>query len=138
MGNCRFSMNSERKILLLTQCWSEEHLITEDEKITLYRYIINYYGESNIVLKTHPRETTKYETYFPNLEIISDPVPFQLMMLLGLKFDIAVSINSTAIFSLSDNCEKIIIIPTDLPNDNLFQFMMSKCREVLSGKEFTD
>ena len=138
MGNCRFSMNSERKILLLTQCWSEEHLITEDEKITLYRYIINYYGESNIVLKTHPRETTKYETYFPNLEIISDPIPFQLMMLLGLKFDIAVSINSTAIFSLGDNCKKIVIIPTELPNDNLFQFMMAKCCEVLSKKELAD
>lgn len=131
MGNSRISMNSGRKVLLLSQCWSEEHLITENEKIALYRYIIDHYGESNVVLKTHPRETTKYENYFPNLEIISEPIPFQLIMLLGMKFDIAVSINSTAIFSLGGNCKKIIIIPTELPSDNLFQFMMDKCHKAL-------
>ena len=45
------------------------------------------------------------------MSIIDYPVPFQLLNLLGLSFEIAISVNSTAIFSLSNDTHKVILIP---------------------------
>ena len=111
IGERNFTVQRDRKILLLTQCFSEDNIMSEEQKIDIYSRIIRLYGEDNIVLKTHPRESTDYKAIFPSLSIIDYPVPFQLLNLLGLSFEIAISVNSTAIFSLSNDTHKVILIP---------------------------
>ncbi len=111
IGERDFTVQRDRKILLLTQCFSEDKIMSEEQKIDIYSRVIRLYGENNIVLKTHPRESTDYKEIFPSLSIIDYPVPFQLLNLLGLSFEIAISVNSTAIFSLSNDTHKVILIP---------------------------
>lgn len=120
VGGWCLNLQSNREILLLTQCWSEAKIMSEEQKIDLYSRIILIYGEDNVVLKTHPRECTDYKALFPKLEVIDYAVPFQLLDLLGLHFKIAISVNSTAIFSLSDNTEKIILLPKEVPADDIY------------------
>lgn len=132
LSDYKFNVDSKRKILLLTQCWSEDKILSEKEKISLYKYIIDYYGEKNIILKTHPRETTDYKLYFKDLEIISSPVPLQLLSLIcDLKIETAISINSTSIFAMDSNIEKKIIYPSKLPKNNIYGFLIEKCKGVL-------
>ena len=105
-----FNLNSEdiasissRKIVLLTQPLSEDHIFpTEAEKISLYKEMIENYGEKNIVIKTHPREKTDYRSFFPEAVVADKIIPFQLFKLMGIKFDVVVTVCSTAAQSLKD------------------------------------
>jgi len=45
----------DRKILLLTQPLSEDKIITEEEKIKIYREIIEKQNGRKIYIKAHPR-----------------------------------------------------------------------------------
>lgn len=121
-----------RKVLLLTQCFSESKFITEEEKINIYKYIIEYYGAENVIIKTHPREKTDYKLIFPKVEVINEPVPFQLITLLyNIKFDNIVTINSAAAYYFNSNVKKLIIVPTLFPHKNRYEFIMDKCKQVL-------
>ncbi|WP_318489726.1 polysialyltransferase family glycosyltransferase [Photobacterium leiognathi] len=56
--------------LLITQPLSEDGIITEDEKISIYSNIINMFPCENIIIKPHPRELTKYEDKIKNIKAI--------------------------------------------------------------------
>ena len=86
------------KQILLTQPFSETELITEDEKIEMYKQILSKIGHNDIIIKPHPREKTNYSKYFPNYVILNTKAPMQLLTLNGIKFESAYSINSTALF----------------------------------------
>lgn len=102
-------METDRKILLLTQCFSEDGEWTENEKIDKYEDILKDYSLNDVIIKTHPREKTNYKEYFPDALIISYPIPFQLLNILGLKIKVALTYNSTAIYCLPDDVKKIIV-----------------------------
>ncbi|MBC5591845.1 MAG: glycosyltransferase family 52 protein [Bacteroides uniformis] len=132
-GIDKVELKTNRTVLLLTQCWSEENIMSEKQKIEIYSRIISLCGEKNILLKTHPREKTNYKQLFPDLEVISEPIPFQLLDLLEFHFEVAVTINSTAIFSLSDYTRKIVIIPEEVSRDKLYSLVLKR----LDDKEFS-
>ncbi|EAS44640.1 hypothetical protein C9J48_27465 [Photobacterium profundum] len=91
-----------RKILLLTQCFSEDGFMEEKDKITGYKKLISNLGfdENQIIIKTHPRERTDYRLIFPNACIIDEKVPFELLSLLDIKYSDVITLTSTSVYSL--------------------------------------
>lgn len=117
---------SKRKIILFTQPLSEDKIITEEEKIKIYSKIIKNYCKEEIIIKTHPRETTNYKEFFPDLEILNLQIPYELLQILKVEPEIGVTLFSTAalrvskqvdfygtevhpkIFKAFGNCDKIM------------------------------
>lgn len=100
----------EYNVFLLTQPFSEHsywHFL-ESDKIEVYQKLVSQYDESELVIKTHPAETTDYHKYFPKAQILDLPCPMELLVLMGLRAKTFISVNSTAIFGLNDFPEKII------------------------------
>lgn len=104
--------NYNYDILLLTQCFSEDGMIDEDKKIQMYRDILQtYFCEGKkVCIKSHPREKTDYKSIFPFAEFIPSYIPFELLVLMS-KHNIksAITVNSTAIYSLDKSVEKVIL-----------------------------
>ena len=87
------------KHILLTTPFSELELITEKEKIDMYKNIIKLIGRSDILIKPHPRENTDYSKHLPNVYVLKTKTPMQLLSLNNIKFDCVYSVNaSTALF----------------------------------------
>jgi len=88
-----------KSIIILTQPFSIDIKMEEEEQIELYRSIIQKYNQKDILLKTHPRDPINYKEYFPEISIITKPIPMQLIDIMGIKFKKAVTISSTAVLS---------------------------------------
>lgn len=83
-------------VMLMTQPFSEDRVISEHEKIEIYRKIIrNYKGV--IAIKPHPREKTDYKSYF-SLPVMDGTVPIQFMLLFNRPSKIV-----TCFSSISEN-----------------------------------
>lgn len=82
--------------ILYTQPLSEDGVISEEEKIELYRQIIKNYDEKELIIKKHPREKTDYKTIFDKVEVLNQSFPAELFDLLDIKFKKAITIFSTA------------------------------------------
>lgn len=92
-------LNSEKlkeKRLLITQPLSEDGIVTEKEKIDMYKEIIKDYSLEDIVIKKHPREKTNYENVFPEAYIIKEQFPLEILMLLRVPFKEVITLFSTA------------------------------------------
>lgn len=103
------SRYSGRKTLLLTQTLSERGFTTEEDKIILYKALLASFDESDLIIKIHPGETTDYSAYFPKAIILDYPCPMELLSLMGLQIKTAVTVNSTAIYSLDKSVSKITL-----------------------------
>lgn len=99
-------------LLLLTQCFSEDVMMSEDKKIQMYKDIVEDLLNKNlkICLKSHPRERTDYSKIFPSIVIIPSYIPLELLTLISnVMIKRAVTINSTAIYNLPSTVEKVIL-----------------------------
>ncbi|MGV3344208.1 glycosyltransferase family 52 [Enterobacteriaceae bacterium LUAb1] len=70
------------KYILLTQPFSEEGALSENEKIDLYKKIVKKYKGLPLTIKPHPREKTDYDKYF-DCPVLDRDFPFQLLLLLS-------------------------------------------------------
>lgn len=86
----------KNKVLLITQPLSEDGIITEKEKIEIYKEVIEKNKLENIMIKPHPREKTNYKKFFPDVELIEGKFPLEILMLLGINFKEVITIFSTA------------------------------------------
>lgn len=86
--------------VILTQPYSEDKVLTELEKINLYKKQLRDGNVNGFVIKPHPRESTNYEKYFPNSFVFNKKIPLELLNLCGVTFEHAYTINSTAIYNL--------------------------------------
>ncbi len=91
---------AQKSVVLFTQTFSEDKIMSESEKVEVYKNILSRYDNSQIVIKTHPRETTDYRKLFPGIYIFDKIVPMELLSALGVRFKKAVTVNSTAAASL--------------------------------------
>lgn len=83
--------------LIITQPLSEDKIISEKEKIDLYRRYVE--KESNhVVIKSHPRERTKYGHYFEDATIL-DPTCLVESLVYNEKLKKVITVRSTAIES---------------------------------------
>lgn len=89
---------SSKKYILFTQPLSEDGILTEDEKIEIYRAIVEKYYIDDLVIKPHPREKTDYETVFKNVYVFKDNVPSEILDIVGVKFERVITLFSTAAF----------------------------------------
>ena len=97
----KISEYKNKEIVLFTQPLSEDKIISEEEKIDIYRKVLKNYDINKVIIKTHPREITNYQTYFPNILLIDTPIPFEILKILGLSPKIGVTLFSTAVFCLN-------------------------------------
>lgn len=110
----RFNISSEdikslssKKTILLTQPFSLDCGLSEEEQISMYRHIIRPYGEENVVIKPHPREKIDYASYFPKSLIFDKAVPFQLFGLLNIVFETVVTVSSTSAMSIKSDSTNV-------------------------------
>lgn len=90
-----------RHIVVFTQPFYEDKDVPSlQDHIEVYKKVMANYDLNDVIIKTHPRETTDYQKYFPDVRVFNKPVPFQLLDLLGLKFTEAATVCSTAALSI--------------------------------------
>ena len=97
----------ENKVLLLTQPLSEDKIVTEKEKIDIYREILLKENRKNIYIKAHPREKTNYKEVFKefNINIIENSFPIEICLLLDIKFEKVITLFSTGALSFKGKSE---------------------------------
>ena len=100
---------SNRPNVLLTQCFSEDGSCSEESKIRMYRDIVKNYDTEQLIIKPHPRETTDYSLFFPEIIIYTKKIPLEILMLLGAKIRKVITIHSTAAYNLPPNIESEIL-----------------------------
>ena len=86
-----------KNTILFTQPFSEDKVISEDEKVDLYKKIIKNYDKKSLVIKPHPREKTEYNKIFEDIMILENSFPAELLLLSKFKFEKVVTISSTAV-----------------------------------------
>ena len=86
--------------MLFTQPISEDGILSEDEKIEIYRKIIEKYPNEKIIIKPHPREKTDYSKCFPSCYVMKEKYPIELLTVMGVDITRAVTLFSTAAFGL--------------------------------------
>ena len=83
--------------IVYTCPFSEQNIISEQEKINQIKKITDYYSKyGKIIVKLHPRDTSNYNL---NQEVVVLPssFPSELLSLTGYKFKFAVSVCSSAV-----------------------------------------
>lgn len=88
-----------KKIILLTQAFSDDHFVTEEEQVEIYRKILSNYKEEDVVIKPHPRDKIDYCKYFPKVMYFDKTVAMQFLAILGVKFDRVVTVSSSSALS---------------------------------------
>ena len=88
-----------KKIILLTQAFSDDHFVTEEEQVEIYRKILSNYDEDDVVIKPHPRDKIDYRKYFPKVMYFDKTVAMQFLAILGIMFERVVTVSSSAALS---------------------------------------
>lgn len=98
-----------KDIILITQPFDELGKHTEKEKLAFYKKAIANYNPNRIIIKRHPREVTDYASSFPGITCFNKPIPLELLSFLGIRFKIAITYFSTAIYNFNYDLQRIII-----------------------------
>ena len=115
----------EKPIIFFSQPLIVDEIFVDEEYVELLKHIFSHYETSKIIIKVHPRDTFDYKKYFPELEVFSKPVNIQLLSLLNLAFEKAITIFSSAVFDLPDNIEVDWFGPDIHPN--IKKYMGENC-----------
>lgn len=90
--------NSINKVLLLTQPLSEDGIMSEEEKISIYKNILQERNIKEVYIKIHPRERTDYIKELQNIKvhIIKKDFPVEILFLLNVNFSKVITLFLTA------------------------------------------
>ena len=120
----------DNQILLLTQCFSEDDLLPFNEEIKIYKELIENQENSNIIIKTHPREQKDYSKIFQNMTIIDKPFPLELLKCADIKINKVITVSSTAALNFMDECE-IEIYDRETSSKEVNNYIYSLKKELL-------
>ena len=97
-------LNKEKGTLLVTQPLSEDGIISEKEKIDIYREILIKRKIKDIYIKPHPRERTDYEVVLSefNIKIIDKNFPIEIFILFNVEFKKIITLFSTGVLNFKD------------------------------------
>ncbi|QYR63960.1 glycosyltransferase family 52 protein [Fusobacterium nucleatum] len=112
VGSSDIEELKKAKNILLTQPISEDLVVTEEEKIEIYRKIINKYGEERLLIKPHPREKTDYKKIFTKATVIGKNFPFEIISLLDIEIRNLITLFSTSVFSMATETTNIVFYGT--------------------------
>ncbi|MFH4688572.1 glycosyltransferase family 52 [Vibrio diabolicus] len=86
------------KVLLLTQPLSEDNIISEDEKVSIYQEYIEKYD--SVVIKPHPRDLTNYtDKLNGDFKVISKSFPIEILNYTDIKFDTLCTVCSGSVYN---------------------------------------
>lgn len=90
--------NNVNKVLLLTQPLLEDGIMSEGEKINIYKNILQERNIKEVYIKIHPRENTDYIGELQNIKvhIIKKDFPVEVLFLLNINFIKVITLFSTA------------------------------------------
>lgn len=111
-----------KEIILITQPLSEDGAITENEKINIYKNIVDKYGEENIIIKPHPREKTNYKDIFPKTEVLTKEFPIELITFTMKNIKKVITIFSTAVYDFENVAEEIEFVGTKIDDKLVKKF----------------
>ena len=94
-----------KEMILFTQPFSEDGVLTEREKIDLYKKIIDKYDRNKLIIKNHPREKTEYNKEFSDITILEKTFPSELLLFMGLKIKKVITVGSTVVSIFSGKSE---------------------------------
>ena len=104
--------------LLLTMHYND--IMSEEEQIRIYSYILDYFTSPNekLIIKPHPADSiTNYENIFPNSIELFRYMPSELFpCYMDEKFEKGLTCWSTAIYGLNDMINNIICFDTNIDN----------------------
>lgn len=112
LGDTHVDVCGEGNLLVITQPLSEDRFISEEQKIDLYRVIVEKFGVGKTVyVKQHPRELTDYSTCLGRpVSVINSGFPLELLDLLpNVGFDTGVTIYSSALHNCQCIKDKIFL-----------------------------
>lgn len=98
---------TKRRVVIFSQPLKEDAGLSVNEIVSIYKPYIEHYGEKNILVKVHPRDRFDYKKLFTNIETLQTKAPQQLLTLMGLTFDVAITVCSSAVSSMGQGCKVI-------------------------------
>lgn len=82
--------------IIYTQPISEDRYVREEDKIKIYKELVEFYSKyGKVFVKVHPRDTTRYD--FPEEMILKGTYPSELLNILGIRFKFAIGLCTSAI-----------------------------------------
>jgi hypothetical protein len=90
----------QKKEILLTQTLTEDGVISLEEEIELYKYLLkDCQFLSDVIIKPHPRERKDHSIILPGIDVFNKQVPMQLLSCCGIRFKKVHTICSSAVFN---------------------------------------
>jgi len=99
ISNELLSKMQTKKIILLTQAFSDDKFVTDDEQIEIYRKILLNYDENDVIIKPHPRDNIDYVNSFHNVMLFDKAITMQFLAILGVTFERVVTVSSSSALS---------------------------------------
>ncbi|SHG18260.1 glycosyltransferase family 52 [Flagellimonas flava] len=124
---------NKNNALILTQPISEDKVIkNEAVKIEIYKDVVSKIPKNmNIILKTHPRELTKYKEHFKDITVLPALFPIEILGLKeGFHFEQGYTLFSTALSNLEIVKERFF-----LGKDYLDKFTVGATRDLIKNME---
>lgn len=121
----------QKDIIVVEQPLADDGLITRDEQTEMMRRIIQRYGASRVLLKTHYRSSINYRELFPDVLVWDKMTPMELLSLCGVRFSEAVTVNSTAALSFPEDV-KIVWLGRS-PEDSCFSHFGAASRRLFDA-----
>lgn len=88
-----------RDVILLTQPYARLG-VPENELMAIYRRMIEPFDRSRVIIKVHPTDSANYREAFNDVFVYDKIVPMELLTMIGNHFLEALTIASTAVFTL--------------------------------------
>lgn len=95
----------QRNTIILTQPMYVDHVMSQDEQITIYKQMVEKYGAEHVIIKNHPRDLIDYKILFPNVICFNKAIPMQLLAILGVNFEKVLTVNSSAALSFGRDAD---------------------------------
>lgn len=128
-----FKIAKGNNALILTQPISEDKVIkNEAVKLEIYKDLISKVPQGmNIILKTHPRELTKYEEHFDHITVLPALFPIEILGLKeGFYFEKGYTLFSTALSNLEIVKDRFF-----MGKDYLDKFTVGATRDLIKNME---
>ena len=110
--------------------------MTLDEELTIYNNILEKFKDMDVIIKPHPRDLKNYNEIFPNVNIIDNYFPIELLTLININPTVVCSPVSTALLNFKDS--EIYIYEGELYNPKLekkYFYLPRICRQLNSNSK---
>ncbi len=110
-----------KSVILLTQPMDVVKMMTTEQLMDIYRQALLGIDPKKVVIKLHPSDwVDNYLQAFPEYTIMKKPIPMEILTNIGLKIKKAITISSTAIFTMPPDVQRVIL-DKNLKEKNIYR-----------------